>query len=349
MTKVKELNDAAMTKVKELNGEAMTDAAKIEAVTETDRINSTMTFSKRQRLWLLAAVITAGSFITFYASNLLLSDVANMFMMTITRDVFSSLPLFMVACEFILAGIGIIRNQRRPEYRKAQLKNYMMITVILSFIGLVSTIVTGTSIYGSFLAPYPFRGCTILCLLWHFAAIVLAFVFIKRIGNLPPDPKIRRKTVRYRVHTFFLTLGMFLAYNRFGALLWMPAYVHMRSLCLTWPFYLSLLLPLAVVADNIIYAFDLDNGKPYFGVKYISIVIAADILLAGTVFLIGMKNSLFISAISPALGLERLATMPVETIAIYGLVLILGVYSLLHALKKSRKIGRNHQLLKHDK
>ena len=49
-------------------------------------------------------------------------------------------------------------------------------------------------------------------------------------------------------------------------------------------------------------------------VIYVSIALGLTVVLAGAYIALGIADSSVVSAISPALPLERLATMPIETI-----------------------------------
>ena len=113
----------------------------------------------------------------------------------------------------------------------------------------------------------------------------------------------------------------------------MPVYVHIPTLGITYPFYLSLLLPIGLLGQVVLYMFDLDKGRPKMGAVYVACILAADIILGIHVIFFGLPNPVFNAAVSPAVAIERLITIPIDTFAMYGLMFVLGVYALIYALR----------------
>lgn len=293
--------------------------------------------SKKTAFSRLLALFLIGSFVTFYAMNLLLSDLSNMYYMGPNRDLISSQPLFFCALDFVLAIIAVIRLYMRPQYKKAAAVLYTKILTGFSAFGILMALLTGAVIYGSFTAPYPFKGATLLSLAWHLLMLVLSFALRKKAKALPEDPEKRKMKAYYVIYTVALCVIVFFAMHRFGSLLWAPVYAQARTLSLTWSFYLAQLLPASLLGHILIYMFGLNETHPKLGTCYATVVITLDIAIAAYVFLVAMKNPLFISAVSPAVALERLITMPVDTILHFALVLLLGLYCLRYSLKKDRK------------
>ena len=292
--------------------------------------------SRKRTILQLACLCIIGSLVCFYAINLILSDVANMFYMTLTKDFISSLPMFFIALDFVVLSILVMRQYMRPHYRKAQGRFYCLLVMIISVLGVVSSVLTGTMVYHSFTVPYPFPGAVLICLFWHVAAFAAAFAGRRKFAALPDDPKKRKFSVSYTVYTVILFILTFYSYNRFGAFLWMPVYVQLRTLSLTFTFYLSLLLPLLLWGFMCIYVFKFHVGRPKLGFIYVSIVMVLNIIMAYVVLKIGMSNTQFVSAVSPALAIERLLTKPVDTIVHFALTFLIGLYCWFFALRKMR-------------
>jgi len=281
-----------------------------------------------------------GSFITFYAGNLACSDLSNMFYGVNDIYFVSSIPLFLVSTYFVVIVLFIIRFYRYPEIGKKLILRYSMIMLVISFIALLSTFIGGVFVYGSLLAPYPFNGYFILMLILN-ASILALMVFIQLFvrKNMDNDTSDKKVKLHYMVNTTILCILIYMSMYRFGSVLWSPFYIHLRTLYLTWPFYVWVSVPMMLVLHIIFYF--LDMYKNYL----ISVIYTGLILLLHLIFglIVSVHVSLFpefISAISPALPLERLATSPLDTIiGLVGIALIGGyylVYSIRSYLKESK-------------
>lgn len=295
--------------------------------------------NKKNALISIIILTALGSVICFYGTNLILSDVSNMFYMTVTKDVISSLPIFMVALDFVLMSIAVIRLFRYPQYKKRETILYGILFLIFSVLGALFTVITAVLIYGSFTAPYPFPGASILCLIWHVLSTVAAAVMLGKCKKWENDTVRRRMSLRHIVYTVFLCILVFYTFNRFGAVLLMPLYAQWRTLYMTVWFYLSLLLPMANLVHTFLHVFDIDKEHPRLSLHYAVIQIVACLVLAVIVFSLGMRNTQFISAVSPAVAIERLLTKPVDTIFHFILVLLLDLYSLYIVLRHKKERG----------
>lgn len=294
--------------------------------------------NKKKGILLLAILSVVTSIVTFYTFNFLLSDLGNMFYGAHDLYIIASFPGFFIALDLILFSLYVARYCYRPQFKKRMTKTYSIILAVNSVLGIAASILTGTIIYGSFTAIYPFPGYTIICLILHI--LLLAFAIIARVviaKRLEEDPEKRKTKFGYIIYTGVLWLTMLLSFDRLGALLLAPVYVHYRTLYLTWPFYASLLVPFALLFHMVILIFKMEEKHPKLPIIYISLVQLANIVFCGLVFLLGSKHTEFISAVSPALGLERLATKPIDMILQFGLVLILGLYILITAIIRYRK------------
>lgn len=288
-------------------------------------------------IWLFVLSVF-GPFITFYVTNLVLSDVSNMFYGVHDVNFISSIPGFLFAFDVILATLWVTRRYTKPQNRKHMTLLYSTLLAVFSLIGVIGAVLTGTLIYRSFTAPYPFPGYTLLTLIIHAALLVFACVSHYRSRcNMPEDIAPTPTKPGYVVYTVFLVALMFLAYDRYGAFLWMPFYVHIRTLYLTFPFYLSLMLPMGLLAHIVFYVFKVYERLPNSGIINILIILAMDLILGIAVFTIGARNPQFISAVSPALAIERLMTLPIDTVCQFVLVLIFGIYFLIYSLRFKKR------------
>lgn len=291
---------------------------------------------KDKKIIYLVLLVLVSAFVNFYMTNLFLSDVANMY------DGFelcfiSTIPGLFLAMDLVLATIYFVRYYLYPQYFKKMTKTYSVILIVFSLIGLVFSLLTGIISYGSFIAPYPFVAYPLICLIIHLLLLVFAlWLRIYGYKRLADDEVERKMTIRHILGTIGLVLVIYFALNRLGAFLWSPVYLHYRSLYMTFPFYLALLLPIAILFHLLISKTILKD-KFKASIIYCSLVMFFDIVLAIIVVYLGTKDTQFISAVSPAVGLERLMTKPLTTIIHFPLVFFLGLYSLIRVLIENKK------------
>ncbi|MCQ2553333.1 MAG: hypothetical protein MJ150_03415 [Clostridia bacterium] len=283
----------------------------------------------------ITLVAIMGSVATFFATNMLMSDISNMFYMTITKDVISSIPWFIVSLQFVLTVMAMVRVEGRPQYKKARTKIYLNIGLVFAAIGIIFSVLTGTMIYHSFTLPYPYKFGVISVVIWHCLMLAIVLVLKTKVKTWPDDLAKRKLTIGRVFYTILASLMTFYALNRLGAIMLMSAYVHRASLNKTWIFYLSLLLPAAVLL-NAIY----DEMGEFKKHTKAFIVYNTCLLIADVALLIGVGlsafDSQFVSVISPAVPIERLITIPIDTLLQHGSVFILAVYCLVKAIVLNR-------------
>ena len=294
---------------------------------------------KRKTAIILLIIITlAGSFMTFYVSNMIFSDVGNTFYGLHDTFFVGSIPGFMIVPDVVLATLFVIRYYMRPKFRRKMVKLYTTLLAVFSVIGIATAVYAGAKLYDSFLEPYPFPGYVVISIVVH-ALLLAGAIYVKAalVKKMPEDPAKRKIQVGYVIYTLVLAILIFFAYNRLGALLWMPVYVHARTLYMTFPFYIWLLVPMALLAHVGFRVFDTYDRIKNGDIINLIIVLCAHTILSAVVIYLGMNNTQFISAISPALALERLATMPIDTILQVGLGYVFGIYFLINSIVFKKK------------
>ena len=163
--------------------------------------------SKRTAAIILIVLALIGSITTFYGLNLLFSDMANMFMSSISIDLLSSFPGFIFSLDFILATIYVFRYVSRPQYKKRMTLLYCIILGCFSFLGILTTILTGVLVYPSLLAPYPFKGYMIICLILHILLLLFAgSSYYCAYKHMPEDEERRKLRPGYVCYTIFLSI-----------------------------------------------------------------------------------------------------------------------------------------------
>ena len=298
----------------------------------------------KRNTFIITLVILAiiGSIVTFYTSNLLLSDVSNNFYGFHDVNFISSLPGFFFALDFILASIFVIRYYRYPDYKKKTINLYTIILAVFSLLGFVFSILTGAIIYRSFITPYPFFGYTIISLIVHLLLIVSSIcvnMFVRK--KLPQDTAQRKYKFSYIIYSIVFPIALFFAYNRFGAFLLAPFYVQFRTLYMTFVFYLSLLLPISLMIHVVLYYLDFYKKREGVSIIVVVALMVFNLILGIETLVLGANNTQFISAVSPALAIERLITLPVDTVAQFAFMFVITLYFLFYALKSYRRSRTN--------
>ena len=292
---------------------------------------------RSKAILILVLLLLVGSFVTFYVSNFIMSDIANMAYGVHDVNFIASLPGFIFSWDFVLAVLYCIRFYGRSQHKKKMTMTYSVILMVFSILGFITAILTGVMIYHSFVKPYPFPGYVILSMIVHAALFVVALIVRGKCKNMEEDTAKRRIDLGYVLYSIACVLVIFLAMNRFGALMWAVVYVQMSTLYLTFPFYISLLLPMALVLQITLYIFGVYENHLTADIVFVVVFLIVNTILAAAVFYLGSQYTVFISAISPALALERLATMPLDVIVHFGLMYILGFYCLYLAIKLKKK------------
>ena len=282
----------------------------------------------------LICLVIVGSLLTFYNLNLLISDMANMMMASVTVDLISSFPGFIFALDAMLASIYVLRYVYRPQYKKRMTLTYLIILGVFSLLGVITTILSGVLVYPSLLAPYPFAGYMIICLVAHAILLLLsvggyynAYKFMKE------DEEKRKMKVHYVIYTIILSILVCFSYYRLGAVLLAPLYIQWRTLYLSWSFYLALFLPIGVLVHTALYSFGVYTKNTKGGIIHAGVMLGLSVALSLTYILIGMNNTQLISAISPVLPLERLASLPIDTIVFVLLMVGFSVYELIYSIR----------------
>jgi len=268
--------------------------------------------SKKFSLIALAIIAVLGSLMAFAASNLFFTDVPYFGPHIMDTAIFLSFTALLFGAYFVIGAMYIVRSYLKPNIRKKMSKTYLKTTMALAGLGFVFAILAAVINYnGNFLASAPFPGFIILMMVAHLLVLGGSiFALLKPVKALPED------TEEFKVgakHVFF-TMGWFLftalAFNRFGAFLTMPIYVELRNFYQTVFFYLFLLVPMAILVKKVFDVFELKLNR----FIYVIILFAINLVLFVVVAIIGLNDTTFVSSLSPAMPLERLAAKPVEII-----------------------------------
>ena len=274
---------------------------------------------------IISLIITAiiGSLVTFYASNLFFSDVSNFGAGFMNTTLFVTLPMMLFGAMLIALPLFVIRFYQRPNSRKVLCRNYLFIAIALAVFGAIFAVLGGVLNMHSFVKPYPFPGYLIIMLVLHALIIAGAAVTLfKVVLKMPDDTEKYKVSVKHVFHTLGLYLLIALAFNRFGAFLFMPVYVQWSTLYKTFVYFLFLLVPMALLVIKVLKI--LEIGKGYF--IPLLVVAILNVVLMTLVVVFGVSDSTFISAVSAAAPLERLGSMPMELLIHFVVYLGVSVY-----------------------
>lgn len=256
---------------------------------------------------ILLIIYLIGSFVNFYTTNIILSDLGLAVFNSDFSGFLSSFPAFTLGLYFVLAVIFMIRYIINPKVLKSMVKTYSWILLGLGVFGAITSIITGTVMYKDFLINVPFIAYPLVSLLIHTlvlcVALVIRFILVKKIKD---DEEKKTITVKYVFASIGFSIFTLFAMEKLGALIWSPAYMLMSAFFLSLPFYLYTLVPTLLIA-YILYKNTIKNNMKLPAI----ILLGIHAVLAIIIFILGMTRTDFLSAISPASPLDRLASMPV--------------------------------------
>ena len=267
--------------------------------------------SKRSTIIALIVIAIVGSVVAFFTSNLFFADVSNFPNGMSYTKLLCSMTGLMFGALLVTAAFYAVRLYKNPKLVKRMSSTYLFVAMGLSGVGFLTALLSGLIEYKSFIGQNPFPGYILIAMIVHLLVLGGAiFVFFKYVKPLPEDEEKFKVTPKHVFYTLGWFLFVSLAFNRFGAFLFMPTYVYLRNLEQTFVFYLFLLVPMLVLVKK---------GLDVFGFNYnklivSSVLLGVTVVLMAVVILIARGNAGFISAVSPAMPLDRLAAMPVEFI-----------------------------------
>lgn len=291
-----------------------------------------MTRKKAYLLFILLCL--TGSLVCFYFGNFLFADIGNYTYGWNGLNFLSSIPGLMVCFEFVAATVLLIRYYIRTQYRKRTLLLYIRILMGFAIVGIVGVILAAIFAYGTLFSRYPFPFYLVLCLVIHsalFARLYFDYKVIKE--DMKDDKAKKRMTIGYVIYSICLPGYIFFAYYKFGALLLSFLYIQLSTLHMTWSTYLWLATPILLLNYVVLKDFKFyDDYKEQL--LHLSLYFVLNVCLSLSYYITSYNNSLYISAISPAFGLDRLATNPY--VAIFHIVITVAVsaYYLLRCVYK---------------
>lgn len=303
---------------------------------------------KRSKFTLIISLILgllaiAGSILSYYTINVLTNLIMEKGGPGFIKTGFMVLAIGSIACELILAFVFTIKAYLHPKALKQLIKRFSITFIVFSAIGFITIILSGVIKYCSMIKPYPFPGFHIIVLIYH--VIILAFailnitLFKKYVAN---DTETIKMNFKGALLYIALWLVLFVVFNRFGALILSPTYVTWSVAGRTIPFYLYLLMPMALVAQCIVYKFGAYKKHMALG-----LIISCGLTLMTLTFLITflIQQSLdpsYMSAISMAMPIERASSKPIDSIFMILVGLALPTLIIVEQSRKIHKLAKGN-------
>lgn len=265
---------------------------------------------KKYLIIALSLILVVGSLFMALASNMFFDDIFNIQVEMSHSTLFVTLPAASVAIFFVMAVLYILRMYKHPDCAKRISRLYLIILAALSVVGLVGAILSGVNVYHTFTGSHPFPGYLIIFMILNIVLLggsVAGLIFLRKMKEDTGRVKITFKHVMKTIG-WFLFISM--VFNRFGMLLGAPSYIYLRNLHQTFPFYLYLLVPVFLGVLEVLYIFQLLDRKKLFILGIVGI--AVNVVLFAYIAIMGINDTGFISSLSQAMPLERMASKPLE-------------------------------------
>ena len=283
------------------------------------------------------------SVITFFSFNLLFSFVSNY--QAISKTSLAWIPMMMFMCEIYVALFAIFNYVDLKRKDAYFWRKYSIMMGCFALVGLVSSIVVGTYVYGTFIGDYIFVAYPLVMLVDHallFAfSCYIAFISIRLIVKEKPEKVWKNKHI-YRLKEFFIAQLLVFGMEKLGAFVLLPLFWSSYDSVYVLPFLLQLLMPVALFVTYMI-------DQHWKHSMKLNVILYGSILgyslFSFTYMLIASRGNYptFANPLSPILQLERLVTSPIGFVVMYlvciftSLVLLLGSLSKILVDKKKEK------------
>mgnify|MGYP003289921403 CR=1 FL=1 len=281
------------------------------------------------------------SIITFYTFNLVFSLVSNYASLSATT--ISCIPMFMfwlICLMFLYVLFNFVIYKRRDAYF---VRKYSLTIGIMSFIGLVFSILCGTVTYHTFFGDYVFLAYPFVMLIAHALLLGISLYYF-----IPAIRDIKEKNLenKFKSPKFYwlreLIFGLILTFalEKLGAFLLMPIYFSNVDGIYVLPYLFQLLIPALAFITFMIHEHWLHNRK----VTIILSSIAFGYTLLSFIYMIVLsvgRYPLTITPLSPIQQLERLTTLPIDFVLLYGVSFLMPGLNLgnniIMTIKEKRK------------
>ena len=293
---------------------------------------------KHLSVFKICATIVAISFASlfvFFATNMVHTNVVNYASSLNFPFIFACFPHLFLAIEMVIFAFYKYRFSRLDEeYKNRHIFSYSLQFIVISSLSIVFTILSGTIAYNNFLIDNPYPYVLIISLVVHL--IIIFFSSLSLVATLKNKDDFKKK--EYKTSYIFKTAGLgillFFAFNRLGAFINAFFYMEYHHFFFTLLFYLSLCVPLACL---ILMQLNNKMSKKFKIISW-SILLAFSLITGLYTLITGINDPLLVSLVSASMAIERLATLPIDAILLYGVNFIIPiVYLLISIIKQEKK------------
>ena len=266
--------------------------------------------NKKYLIIILSALTIVGALFTVLGSNMFFANVINFGAGFGSSTLFVALPAMAVSVTFAMAILYFLRTHKHPDCFKRITRLYLILAVVFNGLGLLGTILGGAVVYHTFVGPVPFPGYLIIFMILELllvGAAVVGLVFLKKVKEDEGRVKIN---FLYVLKTIGWFLFIMMVLNRLGTLLGCPSYIYLRNLSKTFLFYVYLLVPLFLGVVEVLHILQLLDRKKMMILGIVGL--GVNFVLFLYIAIMGMNDSGFISSLSQAMPLERMASKPLE-------------------------------------
>ena len=265
---------------------------------------------KKYIILTLAVATVLGALFTVLASNMFFADIINISAGFANATITVSLPAIAVSMTLTIIVLWVLRTYKHPDCFKRISKLYLIIVIALNGLGVLGCILSAIIVYGNLFADRPFPGYLVIFLLLNLAIIGGAVFGLLKLKKVKEDEGRVKINFLYVLKTIGWFLFIVMVFNRLGTLFGMPTYVYLRNLYKTFPFYINLLAPLGLGVLEVLYILGLLKGKKLL----IGACAVSGCMLVLWIYtaIMGMNDTTFISSLSQAMPLERMASKPLE-------------------------------------
>lgn len=278
-------------------------------------------------LIILIVLLIAGSLMAIQGTNTFFDDIFNISVGAAGSTLITSLPAVALTLFFVAAIFYVIRLYKHPDCMKSLTKLYLIFAMVIGFASVLGSILSAALIYHDFFGTHPFAGYHLIFLLLGLALLGGGIFGFLKLKTFKEDTGKIKINFIYVLKTIGWFLFILLTLNRFGNLLGAPAYIYLRNLGITFPFYLYLLMPVFLAVILILRDLEYINKKQ--GLIMVSVALGLNLVLFAYIAIMGMNDTGFVSSLSPAMPLERMASMPMEILIHFLSYLGVGIAVLL--------------------
>ena len=266
---------------------------------------------KRTTIIALIVLTLCGALFAMLGANMFFADILGIGGGAQNATLFTTFAVLPVCAFFVVGILYMIRIYKHPNCMKRITRVYSIIVAALGLIGLVFDIISAATIYHSFVSSHPFPGFSIVFLVLNLLLMGVGGSGIYcSIKHLKADEDKVKVNFPYVMKTLGWFLFISLMLYRLGTFLTFPLYVYWRNFYMTFPFYLWLLVPAFLGVVEAMHILGLLDRKK--GMILALVGIGLNVVLCGYTVICGINDTMFISSLSQAMPMERLAAKPVE-------------------------------------